>query len=889
MAQLTVTVSDVGVKTGKLTLNNAGIQRIRSYQSHSIPYQACNRLSPGDTEVSWDDLKPNTNYHFTLYYGTACSASQKLITAPRFKTLPRKPDTPTVTTNVGSGKLIIASSVSEVSGNPALDKWQYIKKAGTADWESDDDWTDIAVTSTTLSYTVTGLDNGIDYQFKVRAVNSKTSPEDFGGGTGAESNASDPVQPVASSLSARSDPPTFGNQRIPDQSSLQNTPIEALTLPAATGGDGNLSYALAPDLPVGLTFDPVTRALAGTPTKPQGMTTYTYTVTDSVGQEAQLTFTLMVEADLLPTFGDQTIRARTYVQDQAIAVLTLPQATSGNPPLTYALAPELPAGLTFDPGTRTLAGTPAEPRNATRYTYTATDVDGDQATLTFTITVMLSVAEKKRLEDGLAAQGRALLSGATGVIGERFRNPGPSLRDGTGACAGEVPEPDETRGKPGEGSQPADCTTGLLNTVAQAVLAMSGTGGSADETRPRAIDVGTQPAWNWESLVWGRSFALPLKKPGSPESADWTLWGAGDIQGFQGTPREGKYDGQVRSLYLGVDMQWQESWLAGAALARSWGETDYATGAGGSEGQLETTLTSVYPYVRGAFESGLEVWALGGYGRGEAELSRPDQAGADTSDLSLAMGATGVRQPMTEFGGAQWAVVGGAGYLSLATEGGDSLVSDLDVAVQRVRLAVEATWAVGGLAPYVQVGGRYDGGDGQTGAGLETVAGLRYTSDRLEFEARGRWLAAHAADGYEEYGGLARLAVKPRADGTGWQMDVAPRWGAAQGAGLLGGGAALLDGGAMPGAGMGGVQPAGTRALSMASELGYGFAVFDGQGVLTPYGGFALTGEATRQYRLGGRLGVAEWLTVSLEGIRREAARQQPANQGVQLQLEGRF
>ena len=516
-----------------------------------------------------------------------------------------------------------------------------------------------------------------------------------------------------------------------------------------------------------------------------------------------------------------------------------------------------------------------------------TDQDGEQATLTFTITVR-AAADKAIIEDGLAAQGRALLSGATGVLGERFRYPGTSLRDGTGACAGAGPQPDETRGKSGEGSQPADCTTGLLTTVAQAVLAMSGTGGSADETRPRAVDVGTQPAWDWESLVWGRSFALPLKKPGSPGNA-WTLWGAGDIQGFRGSPEQGRYDGQVRSLYLGVDMQWPEQWLAGAALARSWGETDYAVGAGGSDGQLETTLTSVYPYVRGAFESGLEVWALGGYGRGEAELSRPDQAGADASDLSLAMGATGVRQPMTEFGGAQFAIVGGAGYLSLTTEEGDTLVSDLDVAVQRARLAVEATWATGGLAPYVQVGGRYDGGDGQTGAGLETVAGLRYTGERVEFEARGRWLAAHAAEGYEEYGGLARLAVKPRADGTGLSLAVSPRWGAAQGAGLLGGGAALLDGGAMPGLGMNRLPSATPRALSLESELGYGVGVLDGYGVLTPYGGFALTGQETRQYRVGARLGIAQRLNLSLEGIRREAARQQPATQGVQVQLEGRF
>ena len=466
-------------------------------------------------------------------------------------------------------------------------------------------------------------------------------------------------------------------------------------------------------------------------------TTYTSTVysdRDCTQKIASQTFTTLNEPPTFPR--GRTINAQSYVQHTSVA-LTLPAATGGNPPLTYALAPGLPAGLTFDPGTRTLAGTPTALQEATRYTYTVTDQDGEQATLTFTITVR-AAADKAIIENGLAAQGRALLSGATGVIGERFRSPGTSLRDGTGACAGAGPQPDETRGKSGEGSQPADCTTGLLTTVAQAVLAMSGTGGSADETRPRAVDVGTQPAWDWESLVWGRSFALPLKKPGSPGNA-WTLWGAGDIQGFLGhPPSKASMMGRSGHCIWAWTCNGRSSGWPGPRWPRVGARRTTTVGAGGSAGQLETTLTSVYPYVRGAFESGLEVWALGGYGRGEAELSRPDQAGADASDLSLAMGATGVRQPMTEFGGAQWGRRGRcAGYLSLATEDGDTLVSDLDVAVQRARLAVEATWAVGGLAPYVQVGGRYDGGDGQTGAGLETVAGLRYTSERLEFEVAG--------------------------------------------------------------------------------------------------------------------------------------------------------
>ena len=813
----TLTVSKDTITTTGATLT-IGNWSAKWYYKHTSPSNgSCSTQAvPARTSTkAVTGLTPNTSYTFKAYSDSGCSTSTVLATASAFPTLPPKPDMPKVTAGMGSGKLMLTSSVA---GTASLTKWQYTKDNGTS-------WTDISSTSTTLSHIVPGLTNGTDYSFKVRAWNAS--------GMSEASDASDAVTPVPATTPTASrtryDPPTFGNQRDPP-----------------------------------------------------------YTVMDSTGQQAGLTFTLKARPIV-----DQTIANQAYMQDQAIEALT--KATSGNPPLRYKLEPDLPAGLTFDPVTRTLAGTPTKPQKATRYTYTVTDKDRDAVLLPFVITVRLA-ADRAILEDGLAAQGRALLSSATGVIGARFRTPGASSVAGVGECPGETgPGPVEGEEAGGAGADP-DCTTGLLNTVAQAVLAMSG-GGAAGEDRldladeddsrpggPRMVNGGSQPAWDWESLVWGRSFALPLKTPGAPGSA-WTLWGAGDVQGFQGTPRQGQYDGQVRSLYLGVDTRWQEQWLAGAALAQSWGTLDY--GAGGVAGQLETTLTSLYPYVRGTLGAGLEVWAIGGYGRGEAENTRP--GAVETSDLSMAMGATGARQPMTEFGGVQVAVVGGAGYLSLATDAGDSLVPDLDVAVNRARLAVEATWTAGGLAPYVQVGGRYDGGAGQTGAGLETVAGVRYTSERLEFEARGRWLATHAADGYTEYGGLARLAVKPQADGTGFRMTVAPRWGAAEGAGVLGGGAALLDGGALPGLGVSGIQAATNQVLAVESELGYGVAVFDGQGVLTPYGGFALTGAETRQYRLGARLGMAQWLTLSLEGTRREATGPQPADQGVQLQLQGRF
>lgn len=93
--------------------------------------------------------------------------------------------------------------------------------------------------------------------------------------------------------------PAFGQSGIPDKVYDRGRVIDGETLPAATGGDGELTYTLSPDLPAGLSFDAATRLLSGTPSVAQPATLYTYTVTDSDTEDpdsASLTFTITVEA-----------------------------------------------------------------------------------------------------------------------------------------------------------------------------------------------------------------------------------------------------------------------------------------------------------------------------------------------------------------------------------------------------------------------------------------------------------------------------------------------------------------------------------------------------------------------------------------------------------------
>ena len=168
------------------------------------------------------------------------------------------------------------------------------------------------------------------------------------------------------------------------------TPVD-LTLPAATGGNGALTYTLTPAWPTGLTFDGATRVLSGTPNTAAPETEYTYTATDEDDDAVTLTFSITVEADTAPAFADgETVADQTYTVDMVITSLTLPTATGGNGATVYALTP--PAGLTFDPATRVLSGTPTATAAMADFTYTAQDSDanmatGDEVTLTVSITV----------------------------------------------------------------------------------------------------------------------------------------------------------------------------------------------------------------------------------------------------------------------------------------------------------------------------------------------------------------------------------------------------------------------------------------------------------------------------------------------------------------------
>ena len=330
------------------------------------------------------------------------------------------------------------------------------------------------------------------------------------------------------------------------------------------------------------------------------------------------------------------------------------------------------------------------------------------------------------------------------------------------------------------GSQVVDALTARLEGGRGSHLTVAGIplmGTTAKEPEAQDDDPFALPEWATSSAREAESHTVSLDdlllrstfhlRSGGEEGAGpaFTTWGRVATGGFDAEVDDVKLDGDVTTGMIGFDAEW-ERLLAGVRLSQSTGDGSYRLdpAKGPDGGTVESDLTGVYPYARVDLNERVSAWGLAGAGSGTITLKR-DAGKAMKTDLSMRMGALGVKGQVLDGSGPSRIglnVKSDAMWVGTKSERTNDMVAT-EGDVTRVRLIVqgERVFVAGNGAtftPSAEVGLRHDGGDAETGSGVEVGGGLSYIAGPLTIEGQVRMLVAHEESGYEEWGRVAPSA-----------------------------------------------------------------------------------------------------------------------------------
>ena len=393
-------------------------------------------------------------------------------------------------------------------------------------------------------------------------------------------------------------------------------------------------------------------------------------------------------------------------------------------------------------------------------------------------------------------------------------------------------------------------------------------------------------------LLLGSSFHVAGTGDGAGPAL--AAWGRVAQAGFDGehaddTGRTG-VDGTVLTGVLGADAEWNRL-LAGVAVSLSEGDGSFdSPGADvGKSGDIESTMTVVSPYARFRVTERVTAWGLAGWGTGDMTIGFDDGSMAPIrTDLSMQLGALGARGALLEqdeAGGMDLALKADAFFVTTESEkAANSAATTADASRFRLVLEGGRTFAAGAGAtvrPLLELGLRYDGGDAETGTGVEVGGGVSYAdaASGLSVDARARLLVAHADSDYEEWGASATVRLDPGERGRGLSFSLSPTIGASSSAAERLWGAhdarGLVPGGEFE------------AARGLQAEAGYGLSLSGGRFTGTPNVGFGASDGGARDYRIGWRLAPAglnaSGFEVNLDAVRREPANDNGAEHGVML------
>ena len=270
-----------------------------------------------------------------------------------------------------------------------------------------------------------------------------------------------------------------------------------------------------------------------------------------------------------------------------------------------------------------------------------------------------------------------------------------------------------------------------------------------------------------QEALLGTSFSVTKARDGG----SYSFWGRVSQGSFGGVAASENVDlrleGKVTTGMLGAD-QAKGKWLVGIAVAKTSGKGTYSTIgqatrdlATSNTNSIEASLTALIPYVSMKYSERLSLWATLGFGSGKMSFATSPTK-IHTADIDWKMAAMGMRgdliTPMDGNGDFSLALTSDAMLTKITSEKTEDL-SATDSKVTRFRVGLEGSWHKtledgSTLTPNLEVGIRHDGGDAETGIGIEVGGGITWDSPLkgISVGVSGRTLLMHEDKEFKDQG-----------------------------------------------------------------------------------------------------------------------------------------
>lgn len=280
-----------------------------------------------------------------------------------------------------------------------------------------------------------------------------------------------------------------------------------------------------------------------------------------------------------------------------------------------------------------------------------------------------------------------------------------------------------------------------------------------------------------KQMVGNGNFNVPLQSnlDGDGFSSPM-LWVRGHVNNMSHSDEQLDYEGDIYGVSIGVDGHVGDGTLVGVSINWSDADFEYEDGldARDRKGSYNYEVITFNPYANWTLSDRMNLWGMLGLGRGVIDSTTPDaESETDTDHLQAALG---FRYNLTGTQSFRLRIKGDVTLSKVDVEASPEFESR-EVDTERVRIAIEAdnTYDVRGghiLKPRGSAGLRYDGGDGETGVGIELAGALVYRDpdSKIYLEAKGRYQYGVT----EEWGASLMTNVDLQVASTGLTFSVGP-------------------------------------------------------------------------------------------------------------------